>query len=448
MILFILCIILFECYHKPIEYFDGTAVPDVPAATTANYMVFTTFQDNNSVWIINNIKAKLQITEISQQDPNAWSHFKSTAQSNPLQLYNGSSLFVCDPYDYDNDFSKFKVIGTSDKGYFIGLTSPQTGFHMSCILDIIDKTVGYFDHSDLYFIKAIINGYRLDKSRIHLKQLYKTDYIDLGYTLKSVVDVIITFVIPGSTFCSIIQTSSTVASSSALASALVSALVSASELQAISIMGFGNLDWERLRLFYPYTTKESVPNLSQILLGSSGANALVMSREENTFLPSMRLNVIQLYDTANPPQIVEEFITRLNNDSTYYDPSYRCYGDSNIDNKALCDSPYDVIGHPKVRYTVWDQPCVVDTDCPYFKADIKRGGCLQGGICEFPVGVKGIGFRKNINTGQFAPFCYNCDNAYDTTCCGGDNAAHSDLVFPGDTDVRKKSGQKLTLPIT
>jgi len=400
-IIFIVFIILFSCNISRRENFDNTSAT----------MVFTTFKDNNSEWIYKNIKGKLFITEIN---PDSWNNFKNICSSDPTKfpttLYSGNSFYICDPYDYDNDFSKFKIIGKSEKGYFIGLTTPQTGFGMTCILDILDKTVGYFDHSDLYFIKSIIAGYRMDSSRITLKQLYRKNYIDLPYTLTSGVDVIITFVIPNNPFYYRIQT------------------------QSISIMGFVTLDWERVRLFYPYTTKEIVTSLSQIFLSTSGASALVMSREENTFLPSMRLNIISLYDTSNPPQIIEDFITRLDNDSSYYDPSYRCYGDSNINNKALCDSPYDVIGASKIRYTVWDQPCIVDTDCPYYNSDKKRGGCLEGGVCEFPVGVKGIAYRKNLNTGPFAPFYYDSQK--------------TDMAYPGDGITRKQAGKIYNIPLS
>jgi len=373
-------------------------------------MVFATFKDNNSNWIYKNIKGKIFINEIK---PDSWNNFKNICSSDPAKfpttLYSGNSFYICDPYDYDNDFSKFKIIGKSEKGYFIGIATPHTAFAMTCILDILDKTVGYFDHSDLYFIKAIIAGYRMDSSRIILKQLYRKNYIDLPYTLSSGVDVIITFVIPNNPFYHRIQT------------------------QSISIMGFATLDWERVRLFYPYTTKETISNLSQIFLSSPGASALIMSREENTFLPSMRLNIVSLYNTENPPQIIEDFITRLENDSSYYDPSYRCYGDSNINNKALCDSPYDVIGIPKIRYTVWDQPCVVDTDCPYYNNDKKRGGCLEDGVCEFPVGVKRIAYRKNLNTGPFTPFYYDTQK--------------TDMAYPGDGIDRKQAGKIYNIPL-
>lgn len=419
----LICIIIFIIFVAILTSYNKAHATEQFNTTNAAAMIYTTSQDNISSWINKVIKGKIQVTEI---DPAAWDNFKNTADNNAKSLYpNGSSLYICDPYDYDHDFSKFKIAGTGIKGYFIGIATPEKGFNMTCSLDILDKTIGYLDHSDLYFIKAIIDGYRMDKSRIKLVQLKKYDFSKLIYTLNSTVDFIITYVIPGSPYSDKIQS------------------------QPVAIMGFGNLDWERVRLFYPYTVKETVPQLSQIFSANSGVNAFVSSNEENTFLPAMSLNIVTLYDTNNPPVINEEdvftepFVTRLNNDDSYYDPSYRCYGNLDIDNKALCDSPYDVIGLPKLRYSIWDQPCFVDTDCPYYQADKKRGGCMSGGVCEFPVGVKGLGYRKNINTGQFAPFCYDCPDPYNTTCCH----KNSDLAFPDDSDSRKKAGQKLTLPL-
>lgn len=385
LLIFLILLSVGLSYFNTIEHFENVA------------KVYTTSIDNNSNWMYNDVKTRFRLSEVINESLNT---FLNDVRSAPEKLYGGETLYICDPYDYEHDFSKFEIVAKSRKGYFIGVVDPVNAFRMSCILDFMDKKIGYYDHSDLYFIKSIIHGYRMDKSRIELIQLKKEDFTNLKYTLISTVDIIITFVIPDSKYCNLIQT------------------------QPISIMGFGNLDFERVRLFYPYTTKETVENMSSLFLANKGSTALILARENNTYLPAMSLYLIRLYGST------EKFITRLENDPSYYDPSYKCYGDLNIDNKELCDSPYDVIGLPKLRYTTWDKPCILDSECPYYDANKKRGGCLTGGICEMPVGVKRIGYRKNLNTGPFAPFCYGCKDAYDTTCCN----MNADYAFPEDNN--------------
>jgi hypothetical protein len=64
---------------------------------------------------------------------------------------------------------------------------------------------------------------------------------------------------------------------------------------------------------------------------------------------------------------------------------------------------------------VWDTKCKVNTDCPFYSPDEKRGGCDdKSGICDMPVGVTRIGYRKYLKTTE--PKCDNCpvDNQY---CC-------------------------------
>jgi hypothetical protein len=57
---------------------------------------------------------------------------------------------------------------------------------------------------------------------------------------------------------------------------------------------------------------------------------------------------------------------------------------------------------------VWDHRCVADADCPFFMANRTypntRGGCSDNGLCEMPVGVTRVGFRKF--TGE--PACHGC----------------------------------------
>ena len=79
-----------------------------------------------------------------------------------------------------------------------------------------------------------------------------------------------------------------------------------------------------------------------------------------------------------------------------YDPKSYCVGDKTIAIKELCESPMDAMGSPK-KQGIWDRPCVADAECPFFKIDRTyenvRGGCMDSGYCEMPVGVTAISFR-------------------------------------------------------
>ena len=116
---------------------------------------------------------------------------------------------------------------------------------------------------------------------------------------------------------------------------------------------------------------------------------------------------------------------------------YGCYGNSEIKNKFECDSYYKIDGTPKNYYSLWDKRCVSNDECPYYKSNNNyinnRGGCINNGYCEFPVGVKRLGFTKYIDTNLNKPLCYNCDNVEDK-----DNPKKPDYVFENDFNERVK----------
>lgn len=47
---------------------------------------------------------------------------------------------------------------------------------------------------------------------------------------------------------------------------------------------------------------------------------------------------------------------------------------------------------------IWDRPCVRDDECPFFKPDQlvehPRGGCMNSGYCEMPLGVEAVSYRR------------------------------------------------------
>jgi len=114
------------------------------------------------------------------------------------------------------------------------------------------------------------------------------------------------------------------------------------------------------------------------------------------------------------------------------DQEYRCVGDPTIKNKGLCNSIYDASRNLKRFKTVWDKPCVENTECPFYQANKSypnyRGGCNDG-FCEMPIGVTRIGFTKY----EGKPMCHGCSLSK-PDCC--DLQASPDFAFELDFDAR------------
>ncbi len=116
------------------------------------------------------------------------------------------------------------------------------------------------------------------------------------------------------------------------------------------------------------------------------------------------------------------------------DVEYHCVGDSTIKNKGFCDSIFDESEQLKKNRTVWDKPCVENTECPFYQANKLyknyRGGCNDG-YCEMPIGVTRIGFTKF----EGKPMCHDC-SVLNPKCC--DNQANANYAFELDEVFRKE----------
>ena len=139
---------------------------------------------------------------------------------------------------------------------------------------------------------------------------------------------------------------------------------------------------------------------------------------------------------------MENFITRVELSKDAYDPNYFCYGDNDINNKFQCNSAYDTDNNLKKNYNFWDKICTKNEDCPFYNKYTNKGGCNtinERGYCEFPVGIKKIGFTKYSNEGKFAPFCYDCKDPEDLDCCN--KQSRPDYVYPNDFEERVKNNK-------
>lgn len=329
--------------------------------------------------------------------------------------------YVADPYDIDKTFMNLPQLGSITKGYFVALYNPETAFRQECSYNFVNKKIGIFDRSTYLFTNALINGHRIPRSIVSIDYVPLQNWDSLDKLLNDkTFDVMIAYIIPNSAFSQLIQ------------------------IQKVSVVGFKNIDIHRVRAYYPYVSMEQI-NLEDFFGKNANTGVMIMAKEKITSCPSMQMKVVQIRGLNMPVQ--EDFVTRYEWSKEAIDPSYRCYGDLSIENKALCDSDFDVIGLPKLRKTVWDQPCTKNEDCPFYKKNTlypnERGKCLSGGICEFPVGIKRIAYRKYDDRGVNAPFCYNCEDPLDPDCC--DKQIDKDYVFPNDYEERKKLNMETSL---
>ena len=313
-----------------------------------------------------------------------------------------------------NDFRlKFPVANSSetDIGYFLYLSKSSS---TTCPHNLEGKTVGYTSRTDLYFIRSIIYGYRMDQSRIRVKQLNPVvpDF--------NSVDISIIYVYPNSKMYDTISK------------------------QNIFIEGFDTIDINRIKLFYPSITL-SQKRIKEIF----PQNNIFTSKDTIVNIPSSHMiKISPTPDMYSQEQFKtqEQFITRLNVDKDIFNEQYACWGEIETQNKALCNSKYDAFGNKKQYRTEWQKKCESNSDCPYYKInknyDNEFGGCIKKnkekyGTCEGILGVKQVGFTKFYDKGRYRPFCEGDDP--EKRCFGNNN----DYRFAGDHEIRIKNGLRI-----
>ena len=282
-----------------------------------------------------------------------------------------------------------------------------------CVWDIEGKVIAYMSMSDYLFIQAFIKGYNLNSNNIYLKKITERDFENT----EKIFDYLFTYVVLNSEYMKFIF------------------------FQRYYINGFKDVDIHRIKAYYPFI-KENYNTIKYYYTkdGDTKNNDLYLSTE-TSLLPIMRYDIVSA---------VEKFISRLDMPTDYleavkegYDKSdkggfYGCYGNGEITNKFECDSYYNIDGTPKNYYSFWDKKCETDEECPYFKSNTNypnnRGGCINGNYCEFPVGVKRLGFTKYTDVNLNTPLCHNCE--YDEN---GKKPEKPDYVFENDFEDREKN---------
>jgi hypothetical protein len=334
-------------------------------------------------------------------------------------------------YILNNKLSNTEVF---KDGIFVCLSPTRFGIEQ-CIWDFTNKVVAYVYMSDYLFIQALIKAYRQDIKSIRLRKI-KLEDLKMSYKQ---FDYLITYVVIGSEYMAILKYSK------------------------YFISGLKDMDISRIKAFYPvikanyesvrfYFNKDS-DNTDNTEDTRDTTYDLYLSKDK-MLLPIMN------YDIVNN---IENFITRLEMPKDYLEVidesyggntefgssgSYGCYGNNKIVNKFECDSYYTKEGNPKDYYSIWDKKCATNEECPYYKKNTRyensRGGCINGN-CEFPVGVKKIGFTKYNDEEYNRPHCYNCQDTTDLNCCANIKefqdkngiGINNDYVFENDTEDRK-----------
>ena len=325
---------------------------------------------------------------------------------------------LIDPYINYYVLKNTASVGNYKEGIFVCL-SHKVLRDSDCIWDLKNKVVAYLFMSDYLFIQALIKGYNIDINDVYI---IKINYLDFQNTEK-MFDYLFTYMVMDSEYMKFICE------------------------QRYFINGIKDVDIHRIKAYYPFI-KENYNTVKYYYEKSgsseSGESSSSGSNKKNIYISSVKsLLPIMSYAIISS---VENFITRLEMPSDYIEAVkeayytsgsgsssgyYGCYGNSEITNKFECDSYYNIDGTPKTYYSLWDKRCVADAECPYYKSNTKypnnRGGCINGGFCEFPVGVKRLGYTKYSDTNLNTPLCYNCEDK-----------GKPDYVFENDFDERVK----------
>jgi len=376
---------------------------------------------NNSIMIIDNSMNVKQSYEVSSAKlVEIIDDVKNTNTINNkiIGIENKDIVLYIDPYINKYVFRNNQNTEKYKDGIFVCLSLLKLKEN-DCIWDFRDKVIGYVYLSDYLFIQAMIKGYRQDIKNVILKKILPED---LKKTHKQF-DYLFTYIVINSDYMDYIK-----------------------KLKYY-INGLKDVDINRIKAFYPFIIERY--NTTKFYFSKIEDNNIydIFLNDDLTLLPIMNYDILRT---------VENFITRLDIPHDYYNKDkdgnnvkgYGCFGDSNVINKYECDSIYKINGLPKKYYSVWDKKCHANEECPYYKKNTKyvnaRGGCING-LCELPVGVKRMGFKKYKDKDLNSPLCYDCKDTTDLNCCSTpidfetNKRLKNDYVFENDFSERENN---------
>ena len=395
------------------------------------YLSKETFQTKNNILTTQKLNYERLVTNANliTFSVAGWNYvLTQLSNQQPLDLYKKSDEIIMDAKDV-NTYIPNAQKTLLPKGYFCIFTSSKKKDDFQCGFDWTDKKIGYFDRIEENMIRSVLYGYRT-KAKLEYIQLENLRQLDMLFTQ---LDVIVTYVVPGSAFADLIAS------------------------QNLVMLDLNKIDSERLRITYPQLFIEIV----------TADSIFGINNQVQSINPTVKLLGTQLYRVRLPKSSINEpFITRLKREES---EQYSCMGDdSRLISKWACESPYDIFGEPKSQPTVWDKPCNEDKDCPFYKANKNypnnRGRCLETGMCELPTGVLRKSYTKYDDQNEYTPFCYQCQNPTDPYCCKEQERlvelqkkypqqdyttlASPDYVFVNDTEERLKYKLPTTIQLS
>ena len=179
--------------------------------------------------------------------------------------------------------------------------------------------------------------------------------------------------------------------------------------------------------------------------------------QENIEFSPFKRNHYDLADTFDSNITINKselnkFIQKKQKKQIYDHDRHHCFY-KNASSKNECIS----ITKNNNTLGIYDSPCIVNEDCPFYKRNNnypnKRGGCIKG-YCELPINISLLGYKEYIDDNK--PFCYNCNkkncNGIEcNTCCEDQknkelypNLNGPDYAFTNDFNERIKHSDHFT----
>jgi len=208
-----------------------------------------------------------------------------------------------------------------------------------------------------------------------------------------------------------------------------------------------------------YYYKDQISDNADFDVLPNDENSKLFQRQNTKFINTYERTDIDptLLDESSVSTKIDEKMISIAKDQQF--KNHKCFGlvdgVSNelpqYNNPIFCKSY-----HPEINQKgVWDAPCQIDNDCPFYKANKNypnnKGKCnKETGMCEMPMGVIPIGFTKY---GKVEPECYNCSIlSLNNKCCkkqsediekGNVNYKSPDYIFNNDEKERKQYKEEL-----
>lgn len=318
-------------------------------------------------------------------------------------------------------------------GYFVRISNPERSQEMKCPYDLAKRRIGVFDRCDYHLVMAMAQGYRLLPTDFQIDYIPKNRWDSIDKLLVADYDVMYAYIVPGSKFQKTLYK------------------------QRVLISGFGTIDIDRIRAFYPEIEARKVYMDDLYAPNSRNRPNAIYNRAGPVNLLWVQHSLLMINDPKSSSGR-EPFISQLELSPEISDPSYRCYGELSNENRALCNSSYDPWGNPKENQTYWDTPCLEDSQCPFYMANKNYpnefGKCMSNGICEFPIGIRRLAYVKYADEFPYRPMCYGCSP--DVQDCCQDQTDHPekypglaspDYAFPNDTNPRESRNMQTIIPM-